>query len=211
MHFSKNDSRDLSCLDYVYECLRTNFYLHLFDSNERIFSQKELLAIQKSLFSDNDYWLTQTYKAICIVFYLFFQQHIDWIEEAEKKFARLFDQKKNPDIRNYLYGVTHFIICGTNYYQYAPGERYKKYLLEIERYKENIDPKWIDLIIEIALVGKFYGEYVWRFDELEGFIRPRVASSAPAYIKSHRDDTINGSEHVNSLFVLLASDWMFLK
>ena len=197
-------------LDYVYQRLRTGFYVHLFGIRPTPFSDTEVSLIAKSLFAADGYWRLHTYRAICIVFYLYFQQKVNLIAAAEEKFTRVFSGRQTSDIRNYVYGLTHFIICGTNFYQLPPPPKYQKYLAEIHRQKSNIPPEWIDLILETALAGKFYGQQIWSAAELEKIIQLRLVRDNGGTYIGGRLGGINRSEHVNALLILLVNDWQFL-
>lgn len=197
-------------LDYVYERFRTGFYINLFGIRPTPFSDTEISLIEKNLFAGDSYWRFHAYRAICIVFYLYFQHRIDWIGKAEDKFAAVFSGRQTGDIRNYLYGLTHFIICSTNFYQQPPPPEYQKYLAEIHRQKRRLKPEWVDLVLEAALAGKFYGQNVWPAADLEKFIEPHlVRRQDTAYIRSRPGSNLNLSEHTNALLVLLVNDWRF--
>jgi len=156
-----------------------------------------------------------TPQAVNYVYYLKFLGLID----LEEKFIALFREIFRPeaDIKldkieyeNMLYGLTHFIIAGSGYYQnYVSPEKYGWILEYLNKHIDEILARSKpDVVAEVGLCFKLCGQKNHRvvalsqkktveaFDPKQGLIPPKKGKAS-----------LNKSEHRNAVAYLLLTDF----
>lgn len=154
-------------------------------------------------------------QAVNYVYYLKFLGLSDLEQEFKALFRQVFSSEKDSDLdeieyENKIYGLTHFIIAGSNYYQvYVSSEKYLWILNYFEEHIEEIlQRSKPDVIGEVGLCFKLCGQKKHRvvsltaqkiieaFDSKQGLIPPEKGKA-----------NLNKSEHRNIIAYLLLTDF----
>lgn len=170
--------------------------------SKELISSHVLNAINKKDLS------TLTYKVICVVYYAYFQSYCDYREELKKQFLAM---GKNDFGKNYHYGLTHFVICDSNFYQMAPrNSNWISGILHSEA-PAILSTKKLDLIAEAQLTSMMLGDNLLPNKEFEELIQ-QYYDEKTGYFRQSAERDINSSEHTNSLIMMILAqieyNWM---
>lgn len=154
-------------------------------------------------------------QAVNYIYYLKFLNIADFETEFEAEFKEVFPSQKDSGLdeieyENKLYGLTHFIIAGSDYYQnYVSAKKYQWILDYFDRHIEQILARSKpDVIAEIGLCFKLCGQKNHRvvaltqrkirgtFDSKQGLIPPQKGKA-----------NLDKSEHRNIIAYLLLTDF----
>ena len=154
-------------------------------------------------------------QAVNYVYYLKFLGLLDLQQEFEALFKQIFSLERDSDLdeieyENKIYGLTHFIIAGSNYYQvYASSQKYSWILNYFEEHIEEILRRSKpDVIAEVGLCFKLCGlknhkvvnltaqKILEAFEPQQGLIPPEKGKA-----------NLNKSEHRNVIAYLLLTDF----
>ncbi|MDR0463092.1 MAG: DUF3541 domain-containing protein [Pseudomonadales bacterium] len=199
-----------------YDLLVHCFYCRLFELDFHL--DPDLVVSRLKLLIDHPEFIRcSSTQAICILYYL---RYIGaWpttysFSNLTTQFYDLLSQHKNDDvvgIFNYLYGLTHFIICSSDFYQHAPDPTFNIYLpklaTELTQHAKQ-DQFSLDLKIEAALCFCLYGQTKHdlviqsmlsneqNFDEKLQIINNKPHQAPPSY---------QGCEHTNVLYLMIVA------
>ncbi len=202
-----NDNQPLTPLT-LYDYLRTGFYADFLKIHQRKLSKNIVELILRDGI-DSNLLTTKTYKVICAVYYAFYQGYCDLRTELRRKFEAIPTKDFTGD--NYYYGITHFVICDSNFYLLAP--RRSSWVLDSlkESVSSILSTNKLDLIAEAQLTAKLLGSELFTGSEFSNMIMEHYDEKA-GYFKQSIDRGIDSSEHTNSLIMMILAqeefDWI---
>ena len=140
------------------------------------------------------------------VYYLKFLGVIDLEKEFRERFREIFFGGKNLSdylYKNKIYGLTHFIIAATNYYQKYISREGFEWILDYfkENIMEIIERTNVDIVSEVGLCFKLCKEKAKEVDEKVWIEIKNNFEEELGYIP-RKDKSLNSSEHCNSVAYL---------
>lgn len=191
---------------FLYEYLRAHFYGQYLKLDPVPLPAEIQSQLATQLVADERFLYRHPFLAICIIYYAYFQGWGDSRDQLDRQFQRLFAQiPTEPEIqKRYFFGLTHLIICDTNFYQYAPRSRYRWALDNLTSQKAQIQN--IDLIFEVMLAGKFFGSKIYSDDFFNQLVSRHYNPRWPCLLEK-AGQTPAQNEHSNALVLLLTKKW----
>ena len=126
-------------LVYFYTVLRECFYLKFFNQSFSL-NQQQVEQLHHKLINSPEFLNESSTHSLCIIFYLDYLNNLPIkIDQNKWSFVNLVKKQFLPHQLisveakfNYLYGLTHIIICDSHFYLKQPDEILKGYASEIQ-------------------------------------------------------------------------------
>lgn len=191
----------------LYKFLMNEFYFRYFNRGSRVTLPKDFEDNLDSLVLNPEFTLYSAAFQTCIIYLLFHFEILDVRAGYLMLFQSVFRLRptvNHPSYTNYIYGLTHFLICASNFYLVNVDKNEHSWVIDqlIKEISSIRRDATLDIQTETALSLRMSGSQVpFINDQMQRL--GKLFDFKIGFIPRTENATLKQSEHLNSLTILL--------